>query len=136
MADDEPKLSGGRADDEPKLSGGRADDEPKLSGGRGGNGGGTFGGGGGWVVVAFISPVSTDVPAMAARILRGESANSPTSPQRRALGKAGALAQKDAVKRERVARAQQAEQQKLRVENRDLVKQYVMAPKKPKPPRE
>jgi hypothetical protein len=86
-----------------------------------GEGSGFGGGGGGWVVVAFISPVGTDVPGLAARILRGESSQpSSRGPRRKRLATAIALAQKAARAQQMELRAQEARQAKLRNEYEQL----------------
>jgi hypothetical protein len=96
-----------------------------------GEGSGFGGGAGGWVVVAFISPVGVDVPGLAAGILRGESSQpSGSSPRRKALSSAVALAQKEARAQQIKLQHQEVDHVKLQAEVNEL-KKFVLAAKRP-----
>ena len=103
-AGEDPKGSDGRAGEDPKGSDGRAGEDPKGSDGRGGGANAaSFGGAGGWGVVAFIGPVGLNIPELALRALRGETAAGSHSGGRRAnaLSKLHTIAQKEARKETR-----------------------------------
>lgn len=71
--------------------------------GSGGGDGSAFGGGAGWLVVAFVSPVGVNVPALAARLLGGDVRPAPGGPTLGSLQSVAAQAQANARRREEQA---------------------------------